>query len=394
MVTAMGAEHHLEPVLATVTAELAKATGVRGVAVKLLSDDGKSLHYVAAHGLPKELISDKIVFLDQSPPNRRVIDGETLVEASVDQSSLQLHRELSELDIRSAILAPLEVAGRVIGTLGFYSRTPGRLNDNDAPFLKLAAELVAIAIDDARAFDEIEDLMRERTEFMLEVAHNLRAPLGASLSMLDLLKDGYVGRLSDQQNEHIRRLDTRLRSLDQTVSELLALARTTDRSREIPDVVVDLPALANHTKVTFQEEALRKELQFHLEVEDNLPQVESGLNLLEQVMENLVSNAIKYTPPGGTVRVRFSRTGKDSVQIMVQDTGIGIPGKEQEKLFRSFFRASNAKKATTKGTGLGLALVKQTVERHNGQITITSEENQGTTVVIDLPAHQPSASPG
>jgi signal transduction histidine kinase len=111
-------------------------------------------------------------------------------------------------------------------------------------------------------------------------------------------------------------------------------------------------------------------------------------------MENLVSNAIKYTPPGGTVRVRFSRTGKDSVQIMVQDTGIGIPGKEQEKLFRSFFRASNAKKATTKGTGLGLALVKQTVERHNGQITITSEENQGTTVVIDLPAHQPSASPG
>lgn len=317
MVTAMGAAHHLEPVLATVTAELTKATGVRGVAVKLLSDDGRSLSYVAAHGLPEELVRDRVVFLDQSPVNRRVIDGETIVEANIEDNSLQLHRELSELGIRSAILAPLAVAGRVIGTLGFYSRTPGRFNDDDTPFLKLAAELVAIAIDDARAFDEIEDLLRERTEFMLEVAHNLRAPLGASLSILDLLNDGYLGKLTEQQTEHLNRLDTRLRSLDQTVSELLALARTRDRSREIPDVIVDLVALADHTRRTFQEEATRKELRFRVETGENLPQVESGLNLLEQVMENLVSNAIKYTPEGGAVSVSFARLGKQTVRITV-----------------------------------------------------------------------------
>jgi signal transduction histidine kinase len=390
MVTAMGAEHHLGPVLTTVTAELAKATGVRGVAVKLLSDDGKSLRYVAAHGLPDELIREKIVFLDQSPLNERVIDGETLVEATIDENgALQLHQELSTLGIRSAVLAPLEVAGRVIGTLGFYSRTPGRFNENDTPFLKLAAELVAIAIDDARAFDEIEDLMRERTEFMLKVAHNLRAPLGASLSILDLLKDGYLGKLTEQQDEHLGRLDTRLRSLDQTVSELLALARTRDRSREIPDVVVDLVALASYTRKTFAEDAARKGLDFTVEAKENLPQVESGLNLLEQLMDNLVSNAIKYTPAGGTVEVAFSHPGSETVRITVQDTGIGIPLKEQGKLFSAFFRASNAKKTTTNGTGLGLALVKQTVERHNGEINVTSEEGKGTTVVIDLPARQP-----
>jgi len=123
-------------------------------------------------------------------------------------------------------------------------------------------------------------------------------------------------------------------------------------------------------------------------VEDNLPEVESGLNLLEQVMENVVSNALKYTPERGTVKVAFSRSGTNSVRIVVQDTGIGIPANEQDKLFRSFFRASNAKKTTTSGTGLGLALVKQTVERHGGQISVTSEEGQGTTVVIDLPVHQ------
>jgi signal transduction histidine kinase len=389
MVTAIGAQHRLEPVLATVTAELAKATDASAVAVKLLSDDARSLRYVAAWGLPGELITDKVVYLEQSPLNRRIIEGETLVEANLDEGdTFQLHRELTDLGIRSAIQAPLEVAGRVIGTLGFYSRTAGRFRDDDAPFLKLAAELVAIAIDDARAFDAIEDLMNERTQFMLEVAHNLRAPLGASLGILDLLNDGYLGRLSEQQEEHLKRLDARLRSLDQTVSELLALARNRDRSREIPDVVIDLVTLAGHTERTFREDATKRGLDLRITTDENLPHIESGLNLLEQVMENLVSNAIKYTPEGGSVYVDFSRPEKDRVRIVVRDTGIGIPADEQEKLFRSFFRASNAKKVTTNGTGLGLTLVKQTVERHNGQISVTSEEGQGTTVVVDLPLRQ------
>jgi signal transduction histidine kinase len=164
--------------------------------------------------------------------------------------------------------------------------------------------------------------------------------------------------------------------------------RNRDRSREIPDVVIDLVTLAGHTERTFREDATKRGLDLRITTDENLPHIESGLNLLEQVMENLVSNAIKYTPEGGSVYVDFSRPEKDRVRIVVRDTGIGIPADEQEKLFRSFFRASNAKKVTTNGTGLGLTLVKQTVERHNGQISVTSEEGQGTTVVVDLPLRQ------
>ena len=111
---------------------------------------------------------------------------------------------------------------------------------------------------------------------------------------------------------------------------------------------------------------------------------------LRTLFDNLLANARKYTPAGGTVKVLFAHGGEGIVRIVVEDTGIGIPESEQERLFRPFFRASNAKKATTNGTGLGLALVKQTVERHGGRLEVTSREGEGTTVMLALPARRPA----
>ncbi len=241
-----------------------------------------------------------------------------------------------------------------------------------------------------RAYAAIEDLLRERSQSMLEVAHNLRAPLGAGLSMLDLLSGGYLGEVTPRQAEHLSRIVERLKSLDQTIGELLTIARARDRSRQIPDVVVDLNQLATQTERTFRQEAAAKQLTFTVQADDTLPELASGANLLQQVMENLVSNAIKYTPAGGTVNVRFRLTESGNVRIVVEDTGIGIPAGEQEKLFREFFRASNAKRESPTGTGLGLALVKRAVERHGGRIQLHSVEGRGTTVVVDLPTDPPA----
>jgi signal transduction histidine kinase len=155
--------------------------------------------------------------------------------------------------------------------------------------------------------------------------------------------------------------------------------------------VVDLEGLAAYTERTFRLEAERKRLLLTVQIEPDLPKVDSGVDLLERVRENLVANAIKYTPEGGAVEVKISRADTDSIRIEVRDTGIGIPEDEQDKLFQEFFRASNAKRLTTTGTGLGLALVKQTVERHNGELTLTSTEGEGTRVTIKLPIHQPGS---
>ncbi len=247
-------------------------------------------------------------------------------------------------------------------------------------------------VDDlGRASAKIEALMRDRTQFMLQVAHNLRAPLGAGLGMLELVRTGRLGEVTAQQSSLLERLDDRLRALDRAIGQLLTIAKTRDFSREIPDVVVDLEELAAQVEQTFRAEALARQLSLAIDVEPGLPMVESGVDLLKEVMENLVSNAIRYTPAGGEVTVRFERAGPDEVRILVRDTGIGIPEAEQGKLFQEFFRATNAKRHSPAGTGLGLTLVQRTVSRHHGRVRIDSAEGKGTLVEIEIPVRRVGA---
>jgi signal transduction histidine kinase len=391
IVRSIGAERRLDPILATVASELADVLEIPAVTVQLLAEDGKTLRYVATHGVPKEVLCDHGTELDASPLNRRVLAGESVVlGGGVPGEGDALQEELAGLGLRSAAMTPLKFEERVIGTLGVYSDEPGRFDRGDARFLRLAAELVAIAIEDARANEAIEELMSEHTQFMLAVAHNLRAPLSASLGMLDLLRDGYLGEVNDKQVDHLRRIETRLLALHEMIGELLTIGRLQDWSREIPDVVIDLGELAEFTESAFRDQAAGNGIRFSVVAEPDLPKVDSGADLLEQMMENLVSNAIKYTPRGGEVEVRLSRGRAGDVRIAVRDTGIGIPVDEQDKLFREFFRASNAKKHSKAGTGLGLTLVKRTVERHRGRMEITSAEGTGTTVEIEIPIHRDS----
>jgi len=393
MVEAIGAERHLGPILQTVTSEMTRVMSVPAATIKLLSEDGKTLRYVASEGLPQDLVTETVIDLERSPLNRRVIQGETLVQAVIkDDDTLQLGPILSQLGLQSAAFVPLRVEDRVIGSMGIYSRRPDRFDARDTDFLEQAARLVAITIEDARINEAVEAVMAERTQFMLQVAHNLRAPLSAALSMMELLKEGSMGELTEQQREYMDRIENRLASLNQAIGELLTIARARDRSHEIPDVVVDLEGLAAYTRRSFRDEATRKGISFDVNVEADLPKIDSGADLLEQVMDNLVSNAIKYTDSGGRVEIGFARKDAGTLEIRVADTGIGIPEGEQEKLFQEFFRASNAKQHTTTGTGLGLALVKQTVERHHGELTITSAEGKGTMVTILLPIHQPDSA--
>jgi signal transduction histidine kinase len=386
MMRAVGSTPRLQEVLDIVTAELAAVMKVRVIGVKMLSEDGLSLRFVAVHGVLASLLKDKVVQLSQSPINQRIVDGETLVFATVTgQQQFQLHDDLAAAGIRSVLLTPLVLEGRVIGILGAYCSEENRFDEDHSDFFRLAAELVAIAIENARAYEEIERLMRERSHFMLQVAHNMRAPLAASLGILDLLTGGYVGELDERQHEILGRVNFRLRDLNQAIGELLNLARTRDASRPITPTQVDVSELAIQLERTFAEEAERKSLDFSVTAAEGIPPVHSEGDLLKQIMENLVSNAIKYTQPGGRVTVGFSLGKGRRLHVEVSDTGIGVPSRERDRLFTEFYRASNARQMEAIGSGLGLALVKEAVERHRGQVALNSEEGRGTTVTIDLP---------
>jgi len=386
MVQAIGATRNREKVFDTVTRELAQVMEVDGISIKLLDNDGKTLRYKASYGLPEELIKDKAVNLSNSKINRRIIEGEPYVTGSVARRGIfQFGEDLAAAGIDSALFVPLSMEDKVIGILGAYCQRTEYFSGDDVEFFQLAAGLVAIAIDNATAYEAIEQFNEERSRFMMRVAHNLRAPLAAMLSILETVREEYHGELNNDQKEYLRRVDRRARTMISMINELLTLARNRAQIRKPRFERIDLKTLTGRLKRTFQDEAAERKLRLVINLPDGVPDIRGDFEMVEQMMENLISNAIKYTPSGGKVEVCFSKGNGGTVCIEVKDDGIGIPKEDMKRLFTEFFRAENAKTVEEVGTGLGLAVVKEIVDKHGGRIIVESEEGLGTLFAVYLP---------
>ncbi|MBW1960021.1 MAG: HAMP domain-containing histidine kinase [Deltaproteobacteria bacterium] len=383
---AIGSVKKLDQVLKIVTSELCHVMGVLGISVKLLSEDGKFLHYVAAEGLVADVFKSRVVEVAKSPLNRQVVEGKSFVTGRVTQREMfQFGEDLAAANVQSVLFVPLTVEDKVIGILGAYCKYQERFSQEEVDFFRQAAGLVAVAIENARSYEAIEKLMNERSWFMMRVAHNLRSPLAAIVSILDVVRGGYQGELTDAQSEYLRRVHRRARTMISMINELLMLAQNRDEKRKRAFNTVDLKVVAGRIQRTFQDEALQKGLKFDVVVSNDLPTIQGDADMIEQALENLVSNAINYTPAAGTVRVEFSKGPKKTVQIQVSDTGIGIPKDARPRLFDEFFRAENAKSVVEHGTGLGLPIVKEIVARHGGRIIVESEEGLGSLFVVQFP---------
>jgi signal transduction histidine kinase len=331
------------------------------------------------------MVREKVVEVARSPLNKRIIEGEPFVTGQVTARELfQFGEALSAAHIQSVLFVPLHVKGRVIGILGAYCEKPGRFGPEEVNFFRLAAGLVAVAVENVRAYDAVAAMSQERTWFMMKVAHNLRAPLAGMLSILEVVRDGYLGPINNDQSEYLRRLDRRARTMLALVNELMSLSHNRQRRDAGRDAATELAVLARRIQRTFQDKAAEKRIGFQVSLPEGLPNVRGRLETVEQMLENLVSNAIKYTPAEGSVEVRFARAN-GTVRIEVNDTGIGIPAAERPKLFTEFFRAENAKAIEEVGTGLGLTIVKEIVDQLGGRIFMESEEGAGTIFVVHLP---------
>ncbi len=372
-------------ILDLVCSELARVMAVQGMSVKLLSDDGEKLRYAASHGLPSRFAAGRELDVARSPLNKSILDGEPFAAGQVTQQELfQLGEEVAAAHVQSVLFVPLRNETRVIGILGAYARAPERFGQDDIDFLRLAAELVAIALENARAYRAVEDLGQERERFSFRVAHNLRAPLAAMVSMLDVLGEGYTGGMNPTQLQYLQRVKRRATSLSELVNELMVLATSHGIRGDLTRVPVDLSGLVAHVGRTFQDKATERDQHFTVDAPEGLPPVSGDPEMLERMLENLVSNAIKYTPKGGAVRLGVSSAPDGRLLLEVSDSGIGIPQAVQQRLFTEFFRAENAKAMETAGTGLGLVIVRDIVERHGGTIRLESEEGRGTTFFVTL----------
>jgi signal transduction histidine kinase len=226
-------------------------------------------------------------------------------------------------------------------------------------------------------------LERLRDAFVAAVSHELRTPLTSMSGFLEMLGDEEpeLGPSGRRYLDVIRRSNTRLRG---AVEDLLLVAEIeADRLVLLPEPT-DLAELATATVEAALPAAAEQGVELRLDVEGSLP-VEADAARLRQVLDNLVSNAVKFTPSGGSALLSATGDG-GKVRIEVTDNGIGIPHEELGQLFSRFYRASTATSRAIPGTGLGLVIARAIVEAHGGTLTLVSVENEGTRVTVELPA--------
>jgi signal transduction histidine kinase len=232
------------------------------------------------------------------------------------------------------------------------------------------------------------ELDRMRDSFVATVSHELRTPLTSISGFLEMLQDEEHG-FGDSGRAYLQVIRRSTDRLHKLVEELLLIAQIEASRIELEPIPLDLAALASECVEALRPVAVEKGVSIEL-VTDGAPQVVGDPRRLAQVVDNLVSNAVKFTPEGGSIVA--SVDGDDRrVRLVVTDTGIGIPADEQGQVFSRFFRSRTATQHAITGTGLGLAISRALVEQHEGTITVRSEEGVGTTVTVTLPAQVPEA---
>ena len=221
------------------------------------------------------------------------------------------------------------------------------------------------------------------------IAHDLKTPITSARGYIELVK--YSGELNERQEYFNERALVALKQMEQLVARLLELAWI-DADRPLQNGVCDLVVVIHNSVAMLQENADRRHVTFHIEIDPELGTIQAEENRLSQVVLNLLSNAIKYNRVNGDIWIT-AKGMPDSVEVAVRDTGMGISPQDQQHIFDRFFRAGQAEKEKIDGTGLGLSIVKSLVEKHGGQVWVESEMGIGSTFAFMLP-RSPQLSEG
>lgn len=230
---------------------------------------------------------------------------------------------------------------------------------------------------------EIKRLEQLRTEFVANVSHELRTPLTSIKGFIETLLEGAY---SDQETctRFLRIIEKESSRLENLINDLLDLSRIESGRVQPSNELVELPGLVESVLLSFETQAKNKEIKMAADFPNGFAPIKADKEMLRQVLINLIDNAIKYTPEGGSVTIRGHDLG-DAVRVEVIDTGIGIPQEHLPRLFERFYRVDKARSRSLGGTGLGLSIVKHIVESHGGTVGVESELGQGTTVHFLLP---------
>jgi signal transduction histidine kinase len=256
--------------------------------------------------------------------------------------------------------------------------------------------------DLTRSFDsmtrQLAELDRLKAEFVSVASHEIKTPLSVIRGYASLLEDGIYGEVSEQQQKALHSISDQTERLARLVQRLLDISRFEAGGGRLECKEIALRPFLADLAHGFDVLAYQNEISFALEVADDLPEALVGdPDRLNEVLGNLLSNAFKFTPKGGRIRL-VARPGRErdpvrEVVVEVVDTGVGIPADKLPKIFEKFFQVENEAQPRSVGSGLGLAIAREIVEAHGGTISAESREGLGTTFRVVLPLQPPGSQP-
>lgn len=387
----------LPSVLNAIVWRVVRAVGDLGV-VGLLSEDRKTLQLAAlAHQNPEarevmeQLLSSFPLSVEEGISSRTLRTGQAqrLSVISPEQLRSLIKPEywpyLDRFGIYSLMIAPLRVNGEVIGTLGALRDNPGQpYTESDLTLLQELADRAALAVANARLYQQARNAIKIRDQFLSIAAHELKTPLTslsgqAQLAQRRLMRgDQAPQRLARSLSIIARQADR----LDVMVSTLLDVGRIEHGQfvleRQLLDIAGLIARVAEEVELDLEQHTLTaatgsQELMVY---GDPLR--------LEQIIQNLLNNAVKYSPAGGAIEVKLERHG-DFAVMTVSDQGVGIPAAALPHLFQRFYRAPNVSDHLISGMGIGLYVAREIVTLHGGTIDVTSQEGAGSVFTVSLP---------
>jgi signal transduction histidine kinase len=269
-------------------------------------------------------------------------------------------------------------------------RTPGEFPPEVVEVLKTFATQSALAIQNARLFREIEEkgrqleaASRHKSEFLANMSHELRTPLNAIIGFSEVLGERMFGDINEKQEEYVHDILGSGRHLLSLINDILDLSKIEAGRMELDVTEFDLPQAIDNALTLVRERANRRGIALQETIDGRLGTTRGDERKVKQVLLNLLSNALKFTPEGGRIDVRAA-TVEGMAEISVTDTGVGIAPEDHDAVFEEFRQVGGADRKV-EGTGLGLPLARKFVELHGGRLWLTSQVGVGSTFTFTLP---------
>jgi len=386
----------LETVLCTIVSRATTLAGMDGGAIYEYDETRQQFYLHATDKLPEELVETlraAPIPKGEGALGRMAVTGEPIqIRDIADEARYQsrLKQMLIRLGYRSLLAVPLLREDHLLGGLVVNRKSAGEFTTQVIDLLKTFATQSALAIQNARLFREIEEKSREletasrhKSEFLANMSHELRTPLNAIIGFSEVLSERMFGDINEKQAEYLRDILESGQHLLSLINDILDLSKIEAGRMELEPADFDLPSAIDNTLSLVRERAHRRGITLDRTLDERLGMIHADERKVKQVLLNLLSNALKFTPEGGRIHVRADVHQGDA-DISVTDTGIGISPEDQAAVFEEFRQVGAAAKKV-EGTGLGLAISRKFIELHGGSIRVESQSGKGSTFTFTLP---------